>query len=149
VIERIAEELARYAPDRPILRAAVEADGLVGPDERRTSPDDLRGQPVIAACGIGNPETFRRLVASLAEVRKTLTFPDHRRYTLRDVERIQAAACEAKVERVVTTRKDWGKLAPLWPVEGPSLARLDVRVRLQGAVEQLDARLHQALEERR
>ena len=148
-VERICGKLAQYAPDKSILRAAVEVDALVGTDERRVLPNDLRGHPVVAACGIGNPETFRRLAASLADVRKTVTFADHRRYTLRDIERIQAAARKANVDQVVTTRKDWGKLAPLWPVHGPSLVRLDVRLSLHGAVEELDARLHQTLEERR
>ncbi|MCK4343403.1 MAG: tetraacyldisaccharide 4'-kinase [Phycisphaerae bacterium] len=148
-VEMIAAELHRHGADKPIVLADVEADALVGRTGRRTPPGELVEHRVLAVSGIGNPRTFEKLVSSLAGACVPIVFADHYRYSASDVEAIQAAARRANADMVVTTRKDWVKLAPLWPDGAPELARLDVRLVLRGEVEDFDARLHQALESHR
>ena len=74
----------------------------------------------------------------------TVRYPDHRRYDLRDAERIALAADGGRW--VVTTRKDWVKLHPLWPADGPPLVRLDVRMTLADGAATFEDRLRRALE---
>lgn len=136
----------RQRGSKLVLRADVEADALVGRDERGAPLADLAGRNVLAACGIGNPRTFEKLVAALTGVAcRTVAFADHHRYSAADVAALGVAARRAGAEVVVTTRKDWVKLAPLWSDAQVSLVRLDVRLVLQGTVEEFDARLRLAV----
>jgi tetraacyldisaccharide 4'-kinase len=94
--------------------------------EGKSAPvDELRGKPVAAFCGIGNPEAFRRTLEDLgAEVRDFRTYPDHHGYTREDVEELCRWADQQPVDAVMaTTQKDFVKLRlaemagrPLWAV---------------------------------
>ncbi len=146
-LEQTTATLRQHAGDRPLVHAAVEAEALVYRDGRRATPPDLAGRRVLAVCGIGNPRTFLRLVATLrGSDGPARVFPDHHSFSVTDADALSVAARRAGAEVVVTTRKDWGKLAPLWPDLGVPLARLDVRLTLSGAVAELDARLRKAVE---
>ncbi len=149
-VDAIAVELRRWAGRPPIWRAAVVAESLVRQDGRRESPADLSGRRVLAVCGIGNPRTFEKLVSSLTGMPgRSFVFPDHHRYGAADAQAIRATASQVGADQVVTTRKDWVKLALLWPVDGVELAHLDVRLELQDADQDFDERLRRALEKHR
>jgi tetraacyldisaccharide 4'-kinase len=67
----------------------------------------LKGKPVLAFAGIGDPEKFfSTLRAAGIEVRAAVPFPDHHRYR-----RIEALDLARRAEReglvAVTTEKDW------------------------------------------
>ncbi|RPJ41725.1 MAG: tetraacyldisaccharide 4'-kinase, partial [Candidatus Latescibacterota bacterium] len=66
----------------------------------------LRGKRVLAASGIGRPESFERLLESCgAEVAGRLRFPDHHRFAPPDRARIREEA--ARIGAIaVTTEKD-------------------------------------------
>jgi tetraacyldisaccharide 4'-kinase len=146
-LERVQAALRRYAGDKPLVLAAAEAEALIYRDGCRAAPTELAARRVLAVCGLGNPQTFRRLVASLVGADcEARVFRDHHRYSMSDADAIVAAARRCRAELVVTTRKDWVKLAPLWPDADVALARLDLRLALAGAVAELDARLRQAVE---
>ena len=132
-VAAIETAVARHAPNAPIVSSVVEPVGLVHLDGSTASLDTLAGQRVQPVCGLGNPGTFGRLLVPLAGcVRTVLAFRDHHRYTRRDAEIIAAAAQARGVDLVVTTRKDWGKLACVWPSAAGTLplARVDIRVRI-------------------
>jgi tetraacyldisaccharide 4'-kinase len=105
----------------PIIRAAARAGR---PTIRaRLKPlkiKEWRKEPILAFAGIGRPEKF---FATLAEIRapvaKTMSFPDHHRYSEADAERLLAHAAAANL-RLVTTEKDMARLAGA----GGALARL-------------------------
>lgn len=70
-------------------------------------PAALHGRKVLAFCGIGNPEGFRRQLLSLGvELAALLCFRDHHRYTDADLCRISNRARELNVDEVVMTQKD-------------------------------------------
>lgn len=121
--------------DHDLAFADVEIAGLTGINGCAVSLEALEYEAVLPVCGLGNPRTFERLVAEAAgRICPPLRMRDHHRYTPRDVRRILAAAADLGADRVVTTRKDWAKLAPLWPSDrpdAPPLARLDVRLLLR------------------
>ncbi len=71
----------------------------------------LRGRPVLAFAGIGDPEKFFATLSDAGlDVRARQAFPDHHRYR-----RIEAADLLAQAEAEglvpVTTEKDWVRLA--------------------------------------
>jgi tetraacyldisaccharide 4'-kinase len=145
----IERTIRRYNTTSPIARAAVRPDALVDADGRHDTTW-LRDQPVQAVCGIGNPQTFARLLRELVgHDCPLLELADHQHYGDRQLQQIAGATRQVGAAWVVTTRKDWVKLAPIWPADLPPLVRLDVRVELvQGAAE-LEARLRQGLENAR
>ena len=71
----------------------------------------LKGQCILAVCGIGNPNAF---VGTLHQFEpkavELLAFPDHHRYSLTDLSNIGTRAREVGANIVVTTEKDSQKL---------------------------------------
>ena len=131
----IEQRLAVICPGIPMTVANVEPSGWGGHDSA-TAMDlaDLSDKTVQPVCAIGNPETFVRSLLPLASaVRYPIAFPDHHRYTEVEVAEIIRAAAWRDVDVVVTTGKDWGKLAPRWPADARPLLRLDVAMHLPDA----------------
>ena len=108
------EEL--MTPGKPLLRATL--DPLDG--------DRFAGAVVLGFAGIGRPEKFfaslRRLGAELVGERG---FPDHHRYRAAELSALRWAAAKTGAQ-LVTTRKDWVRLAP---GERADIAVLDVELR--------------------
>jgi tetraacyldisaccharide 4'-kinase len=99
-----AEAIARMVAGRGglVLRARFKADDA--------SVDALRAKPILAFAGIGDPERFfATLRASGVAVKATRSFPDHHRYSDREL-----AALAVEAERggltLVTTTKDLARL---------------------------------------
>jgi tetraacyldisaccharide 4'-kinase len=125
------------APLAPML-AQCDATLMIGADRRKLAGklagkphfaasmqvknpirNALRGQRVLAFCGIGRPEKFgETLGASGAEVARLLAYADHHAYAEEDAAFILAEAARLKA-RAVTTEKDAVRLAG-----GEMLARL-------------------------
>jgi tetraacyldisaccharide 4'-kinase len=96
--------------------AVVIGDGEVGvalPTLRArlvASSDLAAGERVVAFAGIGRPEKFFASVGALGLVPVAArAFPDHHRYTDRDLARLQAEA-SASGAALVTTAKDAARL---------------------------------------
>jgi tetraacyldisaccharide 4'-kinase len=111
----LTDLLACYLrPGTPILTARHRPTGLRMLDGSRREADWLRGQDVAAACGIGNPDAFRRTLEQQgARVRLFEVFPDHYAYTGADLDRLIQAARAADAKMLVTTGKDFVKWRPL------------------------------------
>jgi tetraacyldisaccharide 4'-kinase len=142
----IEETLRRLAPRAAVVSAVVRPLELKLLDGASQSCEWLRSQRMMPVCAIGNPAAFvatlRPLGASLAPLQ---AFRDHHRYSPRDVLRIAAAARAAGAALVVTTRKDWSKLAPLWSPALLPLVRLDTCLEILDPAVELDAALREAL----
>lgn len=86
-----------------VLRARVRP----GPEAAK-----LTGKPVVAFAGIGRPEKFFRTLREIGcDVRATRAFPDHRAYTRKETDELQALA-KAEDAVLVTTAKDAVRLPP-------------------------------------
>lgn len=95
---------------------STETETGTGTESARKAepPGALGGQPVLAACGIGNPAAFGRTLEALgARVVRLEALPDHHGYTHGDVARLEALADEVGAARVVVTAKDAVKLEAL------------------------------------
>ena len=109
------------------------------------SVEQLNGANVVAFCGIGNPESFRRTLHDAgARVSAFRAFPDHHAYTASDVEDLRGwAGKEAKDCLVVTTQKDLVKLR-LPNLGGQALWALRVGLHFEAGQEALDQKLLEA-----
>ncbi len=144
-VEAITARLERYAPGRPVMRAQVRPDRAVLRDGRSLPVEALAGRRLLPVSAIGNALTFERMVHALSPLSASVAFPDHHRYSSADVDLIRAQALRHGAEWVVTTRKDWAKLEPLWPAD-QELVRLEMRLELGEQAELFWARVREALE---
>jgi tetraacyldisaccharide 4'-kinase len=92
------------APEKPIFRAELEADAIVGAT--------LVGRPVLAFAGIARPEKFFATLEAIgARVAVKRRFADHHAYGAREIVALIAVA-DARGLTPVTTEKDHVRLAP-------------------------------------
>jgi tetraacyldisaccharide 4'-kinase len=98
-----------YAPEARVLATTLAARAVHVGGERRP-PETLKDRDVIALAGIASPAGFVNSLGDLgARPVELRFFPDHHRYTRREVSGIVQAA-EATGALVVTTAKDFVKI---------------------------------------
>ncbi len=98
--------LRALAPQKPIFRAELEADAIVGAT--------IVGRPVLAFAGIARPEKFFATLEAIgARVAVRRRFADHHAYARHEIETLIAEA-EARGLTPVTTEKDHVRLAPAY-----------------------------------
>lgn len=151
-VDRIRRRLFQLSPGATIFRASVDPIAIVREDGSRESPENLGLSNVLPVCGIGNPRSFLRMIDLLAgHVAPPCIYRDHHEYTAADVAAIIRRAREEGSDIVLTTRKDWVKLLPLWKRGGPSrpsLAWLEARTSLGADAVALHERILKAVEKR-
>ena len=122
--EELRRRVAQLAPRAAWLEMMHAPRTLLSASGEQASLDSLRGRPVAAFCGIGNPAGFRHTLAAcgypLAGFRE---FPDHRAYTPGDLTALARWASECGAAALLCTRKDLVKLhverlgeLPLWAI---------------------------------
>lgn len=120
-VVRLEQTLRNLAPRATIHMAAhlpahaIDQQGSVQPSET------LRGRKVFAFCGLGNPDSFFAMVERLgAAVVGRRAFPDHAAYDAGTIQELSNAAVAAGADILLTTQKDFVKLAglagslPIW-----------------------------------
>ena len=76
--------------------------------------------PIVAVAGIAGPHRFfDELRGSGWQLADTLAFPDHHRYTSRDIAGMAARVARVGATRIVTTEKDFVRLLPFRPFPLP------------------------------
>jgi tetraacyldisaccharide 4'-kinase len=107
-------------PTLPLFCSQHESVDLRALADGHTLPlTSLKGQPIIAFCGIGTPDHFRQTLRRLgADVVAFAAFPDHHPYTRPEVEQLILMARQHRAEILVTTEKDGVRLRRLHPLLG-------------------------------
>ena len=104
-LRKLTDE-APIAPSRHKPRSLVTLDG--GPADAILA----EGAPVFCVCSIARPESFETTVRELGyEPVGVQAWPDHHRYTIRDVKAVLDRARASRADAVLTTEKDAVKLA--------------------------------------
>lgn len=122
VVTQIQSRLKRIAPQTPIITTKFVPTQFLREGEPAIPVAELRGKRVVSFCGIGNPNSFEKMIESLgANVAERRTFPDHYAYERKDVVDLAAWIRQSAPDVVVTTQKDAVKLrlssigdVPLW-----------------------------------
>ena len=124
----IVETIRQVAPKPPVIEIAFPATGLLNASGERREVESLEETPLLAFCGIGNPDGFAATLA-VAGLRPSelMTFPDHHHYAPADLLRVSRRAQAYGAAAAVTTLKDLVKVrsdalpgpgaVPLWAVE--------------------------------
>ncbi|MDP6636579.1 MAG: tetraacyldisaccharide 4'-kinase [Phycisphaerae bacterium] len=123
LIEALEAQLARRAPQASMHLGVHKPIGLVDQDGKERPLSDIVGRKVLVFAGIGNPEAFITTVERLgAEPVDFCIFSDHQEYRPEIIQRIYEHAEASNPEILVTTEKDYIKLAefeldrPVWRV---------------------------------
>jgi tetraacyldisaccharide 4'-kinase len=145
-LARLREQVRRVAPAAPLAESVHAPAVLVDAGRREEGLDLLRGRPVAAFCGLGNPDAFRRTLADLgADIIDFRPYPDHHGYTRADVEALRAWADSLAADAVVvTTQKDLVKLR-LTLLGGRPLWALRVRLQVGEGRAAFEGRLRRAV----
>jgi tetraacyldisaccharide 4'-kinase len=117
--------------DDPELRIEIESSGWTGTiwRLRRIIEVPAVRVSVAAFCGIARPEQFfAGLKAAGLPVVFQKAFPDHHRYTLREIEAFTAEARAAGARALFTTEKDQIRLRSLAPTLPLHTARLRIEI---------------------
>jgi tetraacyldisaccharide 4'-kinase len=138
-IEGIEKIVRRHNAASPVYRAAHVPTGLRSETVSSAAPpdhlfDELREKAFFAFAGIGSPHSFdaqlRALGSSYVGHR---WFADHHAYTSTDLHELQVQAKTAGATLLLTTEKDWAKLAHLAESQtGQPIWRLDVAMQFHG-----------------
>jgi tetraacyldisaccharide 4'-kinase len=138
---QLRRELQHIVPNIPVLETRHRPLELVNAG-KRAKIAQLHGKPVAAFCGIGNPAAFRSTLENLGlEVASFRAFPDHHRYSFRDMEELAAwVTGQANVGAVVTTQKDLVKLR-CEALAGKELWALRVGLEFESGGDWLERRL--------
>ncbi len=124
-IINLKENFLRREREIPFFQVHYEPLEIRAWVEKRSFPPEyVKGKKVLAFSGLGNPESFERILRQLqVNLLGTETFPDHHWYTLQDWERIFKKAEQLGVDGLVTTEKDWVRVKdfhsaslPLWAI---------------------------------
>jgi tetraacyldisaccharide 4'-kinase len=132
----IRDTLRHYNPAAPIYESRHAPAGFRQSDGADVIPLDALGdRRWFAFCGIGGPESFvRRLQTVGGTPAGRRFFPDHHNYTADDLATVAREAAGQQADIVVTTEKDWAKLATLDAARAgtPPIWRLDIEVQFTG-----------------
>jgi tetraacyldisaccharide 4'-kinase len=118
-----------------------DAEGIDSRLRRNDSLDRLKGKRIFAFCGIGNPKAFLTTIETLGGVLAgSRIYDDHHHYSRQGLAEICHQAKQSGAELILTTEKDYCKIATLqMRAEDVSLAYLVVRVQFTAGQDQLTA----------
>jgi tetraacyldisaccharide 4'-kinase len=116
----------------PVFAASTRLLGFrrFGGESDLLGANEIGAGPFFAFCGLGNPEAFFRDLGNWGlAVSGQAIFPDHHRYTQREIVAVQHAGKRASAKAFVTTEKDAQNLDGLKFEESPLyVAVIDVVV---------------------
>lgn len=104
-----AREAIEKLSQLPVFAATTRLLGFrrSGGDIHLQSKDEIGHGPFFAFCGLGNPDAFLRDLRNWGlAVCGQKVFPDHHRYSVRDISAIKQAAEQTGANAFVTTEKD-------------------------------------------
>ncbi len=145
--EGLRQQLRRYNSHAPIYFVRIEPAAWVEAASGEERPlSHLDSMPVLAFCGVANPDSFWSAVARAnARLAARVCYRDHHRYSAADVRRLSARARQAGAAALVTTEKDAINLPRgqnPWPAP---LYWLKIRVSVEDAERLLDEILHRVV----
>jgi tetraacyldisaccharide 4'-kinase len=133
--------IRRKFPDKIVLTADIVPVAVKSyPGEYPEAPEAMRHRPLVGFAGLARPEVFAATLAELGvDLKGFQAFPDHHVYRPGELADLAAAARHLGAGALITTGKDWARMAECWQEE-VLLWVLEVEARLS-APEQILALL--------
>ncbi|MFW6133917.1 MAG: tetraacyldisaccharide 4'-kinase [Planctomycetota bacterium] len=148
--EKLKTRLSRLAPVATVHAAVHKPVAVIDQHGIEHPPHVMEGKPVVAFCGLGNPQGFFDTVERMgAMVLARRAFCDHATYPGRRMAALQAAAENAGAELLVTTAKDAVKLPPRAPAaSGVPIWQVSVEMHLVEGARALGEAVERAVRKR-
>lgn len=125
--DEINANICRYArPGTSVFFTGIRYGTPVG---FHVSEDSIFSPRHVLVSGIAQPGSLESYVRQTFDCQWHLNFRDHHAYTQADVEKIQTACLKAKATTVLTTEKDYVKLAQLKLPPETSFYYLPIEIR--------------------
>ncbi|MFH0855943.1 MAG: tetraacyldisaccharide 4'-kinase [Candidatus Omnitrophota bacterium] len=113
-LNSVKDYLHKVNPQAPVIESAHEAVGFydINEPDRLLNPDFLEGRRAALFSGIGEPDSFAKLTASLGvNIGLDLRFGDHHNYSEKDLEGVISRAAQESLSVIITTEKDAARLS--------------------------------------
>jgi tetraacyldisaccharide 4'-kinase len=111
-LTRITSVLQEYNPDICVAESRHRPVEVVYADGSTHDANALKAAGVVIFCGIGNPESFKKTVEACgADIKACEFFDDHHAYSASDLRRIVEKQTQTGADIILTTEKDWVKIA--------------------------------------
>jgi tetraacyldisaccharide 4'-kinase len=136
-LEVMERAIRKYRGESCILRAVhTQTSILTTGGELRM--EELRGRKVFAFAGIANPGLFERQLRAYGEPVGRRWFGDHHDYQAGEIRALREEAKSAGAEALVTTEKDWAKIAGAYSEESdlPAVWRVEMELKFPGGDEE-------------
>lgn len=109
--DEIRSTLTRYRGVPDAVEVAFRPTELVGIKTEGTTFEGLRGAPILAACGIGNPQGFAQTLESIGcRIVGFERYPDHHHFTMEDCRHLADKSRALNATAIVMTEKDLVKI---------------------------------------
>ena len=108
----LPEEIIKYGKDKNIFYSYYKTTCFVDAvTEVEYSIKDFEGQKSLIVSGIANPYSFiNALKKTNVDTSNQIIFPDHKTYTLKEIQKIRSGFYRTNSHSVITTQKDAVKL---------------------------------------
>ncbi|UCG58545.1 MAG: tetraacyldisaccharide 4'-kinase [Phycisphaerales bacterium] len=146
-LARLETKLREVSPNTTIAKAIHAPVCVKAADGKEKPLEKLNGKKVFAFCGIGNPDSFLSTVRALGcNPVGSKAYDDHHHYTRDCLAETSEQAARLKADMILTTEKDWTKIAALDAAERdiPYLC-LVVRIEFIAGEETLKALINETL----
>jgi len=130
----IDRRVQQMSANVPIFHADHVLAALRTADEQTFPLDELRARRFYLFSGIADPTSLRLQLDEAYHDSFTGArfFPDHHNFTDDDLHVLRRAAAKVNAHTLLTTEKDWVKIAPLAPArDGLPMLRLDLELRFR------------------
>lgn len=132
--EEIEHTVCQLNDLAPIYRASHRLSRMLNMRDEALPPERLSGRRWYAFCGIGSPDVFfGQLKALGGRCAGRRALRDHQDYSIQQIATLAAEAAAAGADVLVTTEKDWVKIASLTAKSSLSLPIWRADVALQFA----------------
>lgn len=117
-LSRLEKKLRHINPNMIIAKSIHAPVCAKAADGTKTAIQELKGKKIFAFCGIGNPEAFFNTIKNLGcNLVGSEIYDDHHHYADEDIAHIFEQSEHLKADLVLTTRKDFKKIALPTPAE--------------------------------
>jgi tetraacyldisaccharide 4'-kinase len=96
----------------PQIKTHLRLDSIINMENGDVCDAEiLKGQPVIAFCGIAKPEGFRQILQDAqVQLKMFKAFPDHHEYSLNEIKELESIASQEGAKFILVSEKDAVKL---------------------------------------
>jgi len=108
----IPDKLKKYFENKNVFTGYYQADGIYDVKTHHFfNMNEFQGQKSLVVCGVALPFSFlNALEKNKIDITNKMIFPDHKNYTLKEVQDIRKKFYETNSYSVLTTQKDAVKL---------------------------------------